>query len=93
MNIVKKTNPNFNTHKNNRLEALKSYNVKTLKKVLTSYNKSVRKKTYKGVSKMRKSQVLKIISEEFKMENKKNNQAHQFKQKDGRFTKIFNKDK
>ena len=70
-----------------------SYNVKTLKKVLTSYNKSVRKKTYKGVSKMKKQQVRTIIQNDFIMTSKKNNKAHQFKHKDKRFTKIFNKDK
>ena len=69
------------------------YTVNRLKKVLTSYNKSVRKKTYKGVSKMKRSQVENIISNDFIMTSKKNNTAHQFKHKDKRFTKIFIKNK
>ena len=69
------------------------YTVNRLKKVLTAYNKSVRKKTYKGVSKMKRSQVENIISNDFIMTSKKNNTAHQFKHKDKRFTKIFIKNK
>ena len=50
---------------------MNNYTVNRLKKVLTSYNKSVRKKTYKGVSKLKRSQVENIISNDFIMTSKK----------------------
>lgn len=93
MNILKKSDPNFQTNKKNRKTALKEYNVKTLKKILVEYNKRVRKQTYKGVSKMKRNIVEDKIATDFKMVNKKNNKAHQFVHRSGRYTEIFDKNK
>lgn len=61
------------------------YSVGTLKKVLTSYNKSVRKRTYAGVSKLKKSEVINKLNQDFNPVFSQN--AINLKHKSGRFTK------
>ena len=92
MNITSKKNANYQTHKNNRLQALKKYKAKTLKNILISFNKAVRKETYKGVSKMKRSETENFIASDFKM-IPKNNNRHQFRHKSDRFTKIYSENK
>ena len=64
---------------------MNNFNVKKLKDILVSYNKSVRKKTYKGVSKLKRAQVVTIINNDFIQTAKAAKQGKnrtQFKHKD-----------
>ena len=84
---------NSQTEFNKRIELLKKhYKAKTLKKVVVEYNKSIRKKTIKALGKMKRAEVEKVIAKQMRLIDKKNGKAHQFRDKDGRFTKIVMKD-
>lgn len=63
--------------------------VKELKNVLIAYNKSVRKLTYKGVSKMKKADVVALLEKDFKP--LKREKSINLKHKSGRFTKKLTK--
>ena len=58
-----------------------------LKKVLSGYNKSVRKQTYKGIWKMKKADLKKLVKKDFKITKKKGDRP-QFRHKSGRYTAI-----
>ena len=59
-----------------------------MRALLTAYNKSVRKKTYTAIKATKKGMLKSLIEKDFKIIAKKNGK-HQYKHKDGRFTKIY----